>query len=75
MMKKIKSVRKLCFLCMEEHDVDIVEIMDNEIYKNKEVTFPAIYEYCFNTNEFLENEEMIKNNSMSMKDAYLKSIK
>ena len=40
MMKKIKSVRKLCFLCMEEHDVDIVEIMDNEIYKNKEVTFP-----------------------------------
>ena len=31
-MKKIR-VRKLA-LCMEEHD-DIVEIMDNEIYKNK----------------------------------------
>ncbi len=57
---------------MEEHDVDTVEVIDNEVYKDEEVTFHAIYEYCSNTDEFLENEEMIKKNSLAMKDSYRK---
>lgn len=69
-MEKIKTKRKLCLICMKEHDVDTVGIIDDEIYKNEEVTFYAIYEYCSNTDEFLENEEMIKKNSLAMKDAY-----
>lgn len=73
-MEKIKTEKRLCLICMEEHDVDIVEIIDNEIYKNEDVTFSATYEYCSNTDEFLENEEMIKKNSLAMKDAYRKKM-
>ncbi len=69
-MEKIKTKKKLCLICMEEHDVDTVGVIDDEIYKNEEVTFYAIYEYCSNTDEFLESEEMIKRNSLAMKDAY-----
>lgn len=73
-MEKIKTEKKLCLICMEEHDVDIVEIIDSEIYRDEEVNFPAVYEYCSNTDEFLENEEMIKKNSLAMKDAYRKKM-
>ena len=61
-MKKIKSEKKLCLVCMEEHDVDTVEIIDNEIFKDEEVTFSAVYEYCSNGEEYLETEEMIRVN-------------
>ncbi|BEP30324.1 type II toxin-antitoxin system MqsA family antitoxin [Helicovermis profundi] len=73
-MKKIKSEKKLCLICMEEHEVDTVEVIDNEIYKGEEVEFKSIYEYCFHADEYLETEEMIKANSLSMKDAYRKKV-
>lgn len=69
-MKKIKSEKKLCLICMEEHEVDIVEIIETEIFKDERVTFKATYEYCFAGDELLETEEMIRANSMAMKDAY-----
>ena len=59
---------------MEEHDVDIVEVTDNEIFKGEEVAFLATYEYCSNADEYLETEEMIKTNSLAMKDAYRKKM-
>jgi hypothetical protein len=71
-MKKIKSEKKLCLICMEEHEVDTVEVLDNEVFKNEEVSFTATYEYCSNADEYLETEDMIKTNSLSMKDAYRK---
>jgi len=37
-MKKIISERKLCLICMEEHDVDKVEVIESEIFKDQEVT-------------------------------------
>lgn len=69
-MKKIKSEKKLCMICMEEHEVDIVEMIDTEIFKDEEVTFKATYEYCSIGDELLETEEMIRANSLAMKDAY-----
>ena len=69
-MKKIKSERKLCLICMTEHEVEIVEIIETEIFKNEEVTFRATYEYCSIGDELLETEEMIRANSLAMKDAY-----
>lgn len=59
---------------MEEHDVDIVEVIDNEIFKGEEVAFTSTYEYCSNADELLETEEMIKANSLAMKDAYRKKV-
>ncbi len=73
-MKKIKSQKKLCLVCMEEHGVDTVKVIDNEVFKNEEVSFYATYEYCSNADEYLETEEMIKINSLSMKDAYRKKM-
>ena len=35
-MKKIKSEKKLCLVCMEEHFVDTVEVVDSEIFKDME---------------------------------------
>lgn len=73
-MKKIKSEKKLCLICMEEHEVDTVEVIDEEIYKGVDVSFNAIYEYCSNADEYLETEEMIKANSLAMKDVYRKKV-
>ncbi|MCF8012535.1 MAG: DUF4065 domain-containing protein [Clostridiales bacterium] len=69
-MEKLKSENKICLACMEQHDVDIVKVIDNEIFKDEEVEFPAVYEYCLKADEYLENEEMIRANSLAMKDAY-----
>jgi len=71
-MKIIKNEKKLCLICMEKHEVNTVEVTENEIYKNEEVIFKAMYEYCIKADEYLETEEMIKANSLSMKDAYRK---
>lgn len=69
-MKKIKTEKRLCFICMEEHDVDIVEILDTETFKDQEVVFKATYEYCSLGDELLETEEMIRANSLAMRNAY-----
>ncbi len=69
-MNIIKSEKKLCLLCMEEHEVDTVKLLDEEIFKGEELSFEATYEYCANSDEYLETEEMIKANSLAMKDAY-----
>ncbi len=74
MMKKIKSEKRLCLICMEEHEVDTVEVMETETFKDEEVSFMAIYEYCSNVDEYLETEEMIKTNGLAMKDAYRKKV-
>ena len=58
-MQKLGSEHKLCLLCMEEHDVDIVKVTETEVFKDEEVSFEATYEYCPNVDEFVETEELI----------------
>jgi len=69
-MKIIKKEKKLCLICMEEHEVQIVIVTDIEEFKDEEIVFEATYEYCVSADEYLEIEEMIKSNSLAMKDAY-----
>jgi len=69
-MKTIKKENKLCLICMEEHEVQTVVVTDIEMYKEKEVSFEGTYEYCIHADEYLETEDMIKENSLKMKDAY-----
>jgi len=59
---------------MEEHNVDIVEVKEKEVFKGEEVEFTATYEHCSHTDEYLENEDMIKANNLSLKDAYRKKL-
>ncbi len=69
-MRTIKSEKKLCLICMEEHEVQTVILEDTEEFKGEEVAFSAIYEYCAHADEYLETEDLIKTNSLAMKDAY-----
>lgn len=73
-MKSIKSEQKFCLSCMEEHSVDLVEVIEREAYKNVEFEFTASYEYCSNTDEYLESEDMIRANSLAVKDAYRRKV-
>ena len=69
-MRVLKKDMKLCLICMEEHEVQTVLIKDTEERKGEEVCFDATYEYCAHAEEYLETEEMIRESSLSMKDAY-----
>lgn len=69
-MGKINTKHKLCFSCMEEHDVNLVEVSESGTFKGEQVEFLAVYEYCSNVDEYSETEEMIKSNSLALKDAY-----
>lgn len=73
-MKKIASEERLCIICMEHHEVITVELMDEEIFKGEKVAFQATYEYCSNADEYAETEEMIRQNSLAMKDAYRQKV-
>lgn len=59
---------------MKEHEVDTVEVLDTEIFKGEEVSFISTYELCADADEYLESEEMIRANSLAMKDAYRKKM-
>jgi len=66
-LKILKKEHKLCLICMEEHEVQTVEIEEFDI--NGEFSFTAVYEYCDRADELLENEEMIMKNSNARKAA------
>jgi putative zinc finger/helix-turn-helix YgiT family protein len=69
-MLLIRKEKKMCFDCMKEHEIQVVKVDENNIFKNEEVFFKAEYDYCENTKGFLESEEQIKKNDLAMKDAY-----
>jgi len=73
-MRTISKKIELCFDCMEEHEVSIVEVEHIEIFKEKEVIFKAIFSYCSNTKSYMANEKMMKYNNLRMKDAYRRAM-
>ncbi len=44
----------MCFDCMKEHEVQVVEVEEKNIFKNEEVIYQAEYDYCENTDDFLK---------------------
>jgi hypothetical protein len=68
-MKILKKEHKLCLICMEEHEVQTVEIEEAVIRGDKEVQFQAIHEYCTRADEVLETEDMIRENAKAIKAA------
>ena len=69
-MEIIGRTVKLCAACMEEHEVATVRVLEETVFKGQRVRFPAVYEYCDQTDSCLENEEMSRENDRAMKDAY-----
>lgn len=55
---------------MQEHEVEVVEILERSEYKGEEVYYPAKYEYCKIVDVYLENENMVKANRATLKEAH-----
>jgi len=66
-MKILRSDRKFCYSCMQEHDVDIVEAIDQYKLKGIMTSITFMYAYCSNTDEYWETEEMFKANMAKYK--------
>lgn len=72
-MKILKKERKMCLSCMEEHDVFLVEVLEENVFKGQRVEYNAIYEYCETTDEYSATARLISQNDIAMKNAYRKS--
>lgn len=69
-MKIIKSEKKLCTCCMEEHEVKTVLVKDKAEFKNTKVDYDAYYLYCDLAEELYMDEKQIQDNDVRMKDSY-----
>lgn len=72
-MKTIKTEKKLCECCMEEHDVQRILVKENNIFKGVSVDYDAEYFYCDRAEETYSDEKMISANDIAMKNAYRKA--
>lgn len=72
-MKIIKSEKRLCTCCMEEHEVKTVLVKDQATFKNVNVDYDAFYLYCDAAEELYMDEQQIQENDIRLKDAYRKA--
>ena len=73
-MKVISTEKRLCLSCMEEHEVKRVEVQEENIFKDVTVNYPARYEYCNRTDEFLTYGDSLTTNDLAFKDAYREKV-
>lgn len=72
-MKIIKSEKRICPCCMEEHEVKTVQVKDHATFKNRAVEYNATYLFCNLADELYMDEMQIQENDIKMKDAYRKA--
>lgn len=65
---------KFCVFCMKEHEVKIIIKKEKMIFKDKDFMYEAKYYYCDETEEYWADEELMRYNDISMKNAYRKAI-
>ena len=71
-MKIIKSEKKICSCCMEEHEVKTVLVMEQATFKNSTVEHEASYFFCELAEELYMDEQQMQDNDIKLKDAYRK---
>lgn len=69
-MKVLEHKRTLCLSCMTEHEVQTVELQEENIFKDTPVEYLAHHFYCDRTDELFSDEDMLQKNDKAMKDAY-----
>ena len=69
-MKIIKSEKRMCTCCMEEHEVKTVLVKEKAIFKNIKVDYEASYLYCDIAEEVYMDEKQMQENDIRLKDAY-----
>lgn len=71
-MKIIKSEKRICPCCMEEHEVKTVLVMDHVTFKNTTIEYEASYFFCELAEELYMDEQQMQDNDIRLKDAYRK---
>lgn len=71
-MKIVKSEKRLCTCCMEEHEVKTVLVLEQATFKNVKVSYNASYLYCDAAEELYMDEQQLQENDVYLKDAYRK---
>lgn len=71
-MKMIKSEKRFCTCCMEEHEVKTVLVPEEATFKNVKVGYEAFYFYCDVAEELYMDEKQMQENDIRLKDAYRK---
>lgn len=71
-MKIIKSEKRMCTCCMEEHEVKTVLVKEKATFKNIKVDYEASYLYCDIAEEVYMDEKQMQENDIRLKDAYRK---
>lgn len=71
-MRVIKSEKRLCTCCMEEHEVKTVLVMEHATLKKRQVEYEASYFFCDLAEEFYMDEQQMQDNDIKLKDAYRK---
>lgn len=72
-IKVVKSEKRICPCCMEEHVVKTVLVMDHTTFKNSLVDYEASYFFCDLAKEFYMDEQQMRDNNIKLKDAYRKN--
>lgn len=69
-LKVIKSEKRLCPCCMEEHEVKTVAAKETVTFKNVKVCYDGEYMYCDLAEELYADEQQMSQNDINMKDSY-----
>ena len=57
-MKIIKSEKRICSCCMEEHEVKTVLVKEHATFKNRQVAYDALYTFCDVTEELYMHKSL-----------------
>ena len=60
----------LCPCCMEEHTVQVISVLEHNVFKGVPVDYSAEYFFCNQANATYADEQQISSNDISMKEAY-----
>ena len=69
-MEILRTENMRCLCCMEEHVVQIIRVLEHNVFKNVPVDYYAEYFYCDQADEAYADEQQICLNDIAMKNAY-----
>ena len=73
-MKILKSEKRLCTCCTEEHEVKTIVKEEQVKFKNRKVSFDSICSYCDREDEYYMDEVQMNDNDIAMKNAYRRIV-
>lgn len=73
-MKIMGIEKRICLCCMEEHEVQRVTIVENNMFKGVPVEYNAEYFYCDLADELYADEQQISLNDIAMKNCYREKV-